>query len=149
MFSRSNFAQFMQSNNLCSLCSLKRNALLSCNTYSLVSTVKNKLLAVRCDVVTEKCSTINRLHLQLFTVYIFAPLRVDSFGVCNLYYFSFSSLHLEYRIYVLVFLFGSQVDDTEVISFLLSTEIIPLCLRTMEMGSELSKTVEFLLIIVF
>lgn len=97
MFSRSNFAQFMQSNKLCLLCSLKRNALLSCNTYSLVSTVKNKLLAVRCDVVTEKCSTINRLHLQLFTVYIFAPLRVDSFGVCNLYYFSFSSLHLEYR----------------------------------------------------
>ncbi|KAG5002012.1 hypothetical protein JHK87_023084 [Glycine soja] len=36
-----------------------------------------------------------------------------------------------------------KVDDTEVISFLLSTEIIPLCLRTMEMGSELSKTVEF------
>lgn len=41
--------------------------------------------------------------------------------------------------------FGFQVDDTEVISFLLSTEIIPLCLRTMEMGSELSKTVEILL----
>ncbi|MBA0817149.1 hypothetical protein Gohar_001736, partial [Gossypium harknessii] len=37
-----------------------------------------------------------------------------------------------------------KVDDTEVISFLLSTEIIPLCLRTMEMGSELSKTVEFI-----
>jgi Cell differentiation family, Rcd1-like len=34
-----------------------------------------------------------------------------------------------------------QVDDTEVTNFLLSTEIIPLCLRTMEMGSELSKTV--------
>ncbi|XP_061342211.1 uncharacterized protein LOC133288473 [Gastrolobium bilobum] len=34
-----------------------------------------------------------------------------------------------------------KVDDTEVVSFLLSTEIIPLCLRTMEMGSELSKTV--------
>ncbi|ONI21278.1 hypothetical protein PRUPE_2G057500 [Prunus persica] len=34
-----------------------------------------------------------------------------------------------------------KVDDTEVISFLLSTEIIPLCLRTMEMGSELAKTV--------
>ena len=34
-----------------------------------------------------------------------------------------------------------QVDDTEVINFLLTTEIIPLCLRTMEMGSELSKTV--------
>ncbi|XP_010536031.1 PREDICTED: cell differentiation protein RCD1 homolog isoform X2 [Tarenaya hassleriana] len=34
-----------------------------------------------------------------------------------------------------------KVDDTEVIRFLLSTEIIPLCLRTMEMGSELSRTV--------
>ncbi len=39
------------------------------------------------------------------------------------------------------FVFETQVDDTEVINFLLSTEIIPLCLRTMEMGSELSKTV--------
>ena len=37
--------------------------------------------------------------------------------------------------------FPLQVDDTEVIGFLLQTEIIPLCLRTMEMGSELSKTV--------
>ncbi|KAL0908905.1 hypothetical protein M5K25_023418 [Dendrobium thyrsiflorum] len=38
---------------------------------------------------------------------------------------------------------GSLVknDDTEVISFLLQTEIVPLCLRTMENGSELSKTV--------
>jgi CCR4-NOT transcription complex subunit 9 len=34
-----------------------------------------------------------------------------------------------------------KVDDTEVINFLLSTEIIPLCLRIMESGSELSKTV--------
>ncbi|GAA0171123.1 hypothetical protein LIER_41086 [Lithospermum erythrorhizon] len=34
-----------------------------------------------------------------------------------------------------------KVDDTDVISFLLQTEIIPLCLRTMELGSELSKTV--------
>jgi len=33
------------------------------------------------------------------------------------------------------------VDDSDVIQFLLSTEIIPLCLRTMELGSELSKTV--------
>ncbi|KAG1180612.1 hypothetical protein G6F71_000100 [Rhizopus microsporus] len=32
-------------------------------------------------------------------------------------------------------------DNPEVISFLLSTEIIPLCLRIMESGSELSKTV--------
>ncbi|KAL6636803.1 hypothetical protein ACP70R_024375 [Stipagrostis hirtigluma subsp. patula] len=34
-----------------------------------------------------------------------------------------------------------KVDDSEVIAYLLSSEIIPLCLRTMEMGSELSKTV--------
>lgn len=34
-----------------------------------------------------------------------------------------------------------KVDDADVISFLLQTEIIPLCLRIMETGSELSKTV--------
>ena len=32
-------------------------------------------------------------------------------------------------------------DDPEVIKFLLQTEIIPLCLRIMENGTELSKTV--------
>jgi CCR4-NOT transcription complex subunit 9 len=34
-----------------------------------------------------------------------------------------------------------KIDNAEVISFLLNTEIIPLCLRIMERGSELSKTV--------
>eukprot|EP00573_Skeletonema_grethae_P001496 CAMPEP_0201687618 /NCGR_PEP_ID=MMETSP0578-20130828/1598_1 /ASSEMBLY_ACC=CAM_ASM_000663 /TAXON_ID=267565 /ORGANISM="Skeletonema grethea, Strain CCMP 1804" /LENGTH=339 /DNA_ID=CAMNT_0048171785 /DNA_START=218 /DNA_END=1233 /DNA_ORIENTATION=+ len=34
-----------------------------------------------------------------------------------------------------------KMDDNEVINFLLQTEIIPLCLRIMEAGSELSKTV--------
>jgi CCR4-NOT transcription complex subunit 9 len=34
-----------------------------------------------------------------------------------------------------------KMDDPEVINFLLQTEIIPLCLRIMETGSELSKTV--------
>ena len=34
-----------------------------------------------------------------------------------------------------------KADDAEVVRFLLSTEIIPLCLRIMETGSELSKTV--------
>lgn len=34
-----------------------------------------------------------------------------------------------------------KVDDPEVINFLLHTEIIPLCFRIMERGSELSKTV--------
>mmetsp|Transcript_21415 Transcript_21415/g.67220 ORF Transcript_21415/g.67220 Transcript_21415/m.67220 type:complete len:304 (-) Transcript_21415:2932-3843(-) len=34
-----------------------------------------------------------------------------------------------------------KMDDSDVINFLLQTEIIPLCLRIMETGSELSKTV--------
>jgi len=34
-----------------------------------------------------------------------------------------------------------KVDDSEVIKFLLSTDIIPLCFCTMEYGTELSKTV--------
>jgi CCR4-NOT transcription complex subunit 9 len=34
-----------------------------------------------------------------------------------------------------------KMDDNEVVQFLLNTEIIPLCLRIMETGSELSKTV--------
>jgi len=34
-----------------------------------------------------------------------------------------------------------KMDDSDVINFLLTTEIIPLCLRIMETGSELSKTV--------
>ncbi|CAL4944727.1 unnamed protein product [Urochloa decumbens] len=34
-----------------------------------------------------------------------------------------------------------KVDDQDVIAYLLSTEIIPLCLRTMELGSDISKTV--------
>lgn len=34
-----------------------------------------------------------------------------------------------------------KMDDSDVIHFLLQTEIIPLCLRIMERGTELSKTV--------
>ena len=34
-----------------------------------------------------------------------------------------------------------KIDNSEVITYLLNTEIIPLCLRIMERGSELSKTV--------
>ncbi|GAO46673.1 hypothetical protein G7K_0897-t2 [Saitoella complicata NRRL Y-17804] len=37
-------------------------------------------------------------------------------------------------------------DSTSVINFLLSTEIIPLCLRIMETGSELSKTVAIFIV---
>ena len=34
-----------------------------------------------------------------------------------------------------------QVDDTEAVNFLVTSQVIPLCLRIMETGSELSKTV--------
>jgi CCR4-NOT transcription complex subunit 9 len=34
-----------------------------------------------------------------------------------------------------------KVDDPKVIDFLIKTEIIPLCLRIMERGTELSQTV--------
>ncbi|GAA5880225.1 hypothetical protein JCM16303_001260 [Sporobolomyces ruberrimus] len=39
-----------------------------------------------------------------------------------------------------------QNDNSDVINFLLSTEIIPLCLRIMETGSELSKTVAIFIV---
>ncbi|TIA88527.1 hypothetical protein E3P99_02550 [Wallemia hederae] len=39
-----------------------------------------------------------------------------------------------------------QNDNSQVINFLLSTEIIPLCLRIMETGSELSKTVAIFIV---
>ena len=35
----------------------------------------------------------------------------------------------------------NQTEDSDVITFLLSTEIIPLCLKIMDAGTELSKTV--------
>ena len=56
---------------------------------------------------------------------------------------------LEYILRRLRYLFtlfsplSRQTDEQEVINFLLNTEIIPLCLRIMESGSELSKTVSF------
>ena len=34
-----------------------------------------------------------------------------------------------------------KTDENDVITFLLSTEIVPLCLSIMDSGSELSKTV--------
>lgn len=41
-----------------------------------------------------------------------------------------------------------KTDEQEVINFLLTTEIIPLCLRIMESGSELSKTVPTLFVLI-
>lgn len=51
--------------------------------------------------------------------------------------------NLDSEIILFIFSLGALVktDEQEVINFLLTTEIIPLCLRIMESGSELSKTV--------
>ncbi len=46
----------------------------------------------------------------------------------------------------LIRLLDQQNDNSDVINFLLSTEIIPLCLRIMETGSELSKTVAIFIV---
>ncbi|KAG5459287.1 MAG: cell differentiation family, Rcd1-like-domain-containing protein [Olpidium bornovanus] len=45
-----------------------------------------------------------------------------------------------------LFFSAEQNDSSEVVNFLLSTEIIPLCLRIMETGSELSKTVAIFIV---
>jgi CCR4-NOT transcription complex subunit 9 len=45
-----------------------------------------------------------------------------------------------------IFYRPQQQDNSDVINFLLSTEIIPLCLRIMESGSELSKTVAIFIV---
>ena len=58
-----------------------------------------------------------------------------------LFFLSFFFFSDQQRPFLLVLLFGLQTDEASVIEFLLSTEIIPLCLRIMEAGSELSKTV--------
>jgi CCR4-NOT transcription complex subunit 9 len=42
-----------------------------------------------------------------------------------------------------------KTDEKDVIKFLLSTEIIPLCLRIMEQGTELSRTVATFILQVF
>lgn len=76
----------------------------------------------------------------------FEYLRLTSLGVigalvkvCASLFFQNVLLHFN------VFL-PQQNDNNTVIHFLLSTEIIPLCLRIMETGSELSKTVAIFIV---
>lgn len=55
--------------------------------------------------------------------------------VVQIFILFFSTEHIFEKLFIF------QTDEQEVITFLLTTEIIPLCLRIMESGSELSKTV--------
>ena len=71
----------------------------------------------------------------------FEYLRLTSLGVIGKFFaFNFFIVAL---VFVKKSVAGALVktDEQDVITFLLTTEIIPLCLRIMESGSELSKTV--------
>ena len=78
-----------------------------------------------------RISKLGPNHVALAICFI-VPVPFSKFAIRN------------YMLFLCLTLCSLQVDDTDVINFLLSTEIIPLCLRTMEMGSELSKTVRSL-----
>jgi CCR4-NOT transcription complex subunit 9 len=76
----------------------------------------------------------------------FEYLRLTSLGVIGalvkVTFFALQDFTLD-----LTFLsLSPQNDNPEVITFLLSTEIIPLCIRIMETGSELSKTVAIFIV---
>lgn len=70
-----------------------------------------------------------------FSLSCFLPLTIKSSPV-----FKTDDFYSAY-----VFFPPKQTDEQEVITFLLTTEIIPLCLRIMEAGSELSKTVSMII----
>ncbi|KAL0310995.1 UNVERIFIED_CONTAM: CCR4-NOT transcription complex subunit [Sesamum angustifolium] len=105
--------------------------------YSCCSSAGNSLHLP--SFITTKPNSCNRIEFAMHSPY---------FSSHSLYLYPFlnttsKSRPFEYLRLTSLGVIGAlvKVDDTEVISFLLSTEIIPLCLRTMEMGSELSKTV--------
>ncbi|KAL1199107.1 hypothetical protein V5N11_014606 [Cardamine amara subsp. amara] len=92
--------------------------------------VCNALALLQCVAShTETRTLFIRAHMPL---YLYAFLNTSS-----------KSRPFEYLRLTSLGVIGAlvKVDDAEVIRFLLQTEIVPLCLRTMENGSELSKTV--------
>lgn len=114
------------------------------------------------DAVLSKCTqnlcVIPAAHIPLFLypflntvtkTKAFEYLRLTSLGVIGALVkvrcFFVSAILTDQRLQPDNMLHGvgtfRQIDDANVISFLLTTEIIPLCLRIMESGSELSKTV--------
>ncbi|TMW86518.1 hypothetical protein EJD97_021275 [Solanum chilense] len=110
---------------------LRENALLELSKGSSTGRGNNALMKLYFNVVVAITKNVSypSAHIPL---YLYPFLNTTS-----------KSRPFEYLRLTSLGVIGAlvKVDDTEVISFLLSTEIIPLCLRTMEMGSELSKTV--------
>ena len=101
-----------------------------------------------CDPATNNLAA----HLPLFLYPFlnttsktrpFEYLRLTSLGVIGALV-KVSCIHVHDT--MIIHTANKQNDNTPVIHFLLSTEIIPLCLRIMETGSELSKTVAIFIV---
>ncbi len=113
-----------------------------CNALALLQCVashsetRGLFLNGECDHFTTRSSylTSQTAHIPLF---LYPFLNTTS-----------KSRPFEYLRLTSLGVIGALVknDSTEVINFLLTTEIIPLCLRIMETGSELSKTVAIFIV---
>jgi len=96
------------------------------------STVCSLNILSLCDWQAD--STVKKAHIPLF---LYPFLNTTS-----------KSRPFEYLRLTSLGVIGALVknDSSDVINFLLTTEIIPLCLRIMETGSELSKTVAIFIV---
>lgn len=128
-----------------------------CNALALLQCVashaETRSLFLNCK--STRSSVRHMSHCWILSQHILSQLVVLSrslFSICaahlGLFLYPFLNTVCTYRQYEYLRLtslgvIGAlvKVDDSEVISFLLQTEIIPLCLRIMDNGSELSKTV--------
>ncbi|KAI8341715.1 cell differentiation protein rcd1 [Chlamydoabsidia padenii] len=84
-------------------------------------------------------------HIETRTLFLHAHIPLYLYPFLNT---SSKTRPFEYLRLTSLGVIGALVknDSPEVISFLLSTEIIPLCLKIMESGSELSKTVAIFIV---
>ncbi|KAJ0525080.1 putative transcription regulator Rcd1-like family [Helianthus annuus] len=118
-----------------------------CNALALMQVVSISSTSNQCQNV----DTNNRLKFIHFTaklpVYIYPFLNTTEKAAKHFDYLRLTSLgvigalvkHLENFDFAL-----TQVEDAntpEIIHFLLDTEVLPLCLRCIEVGSDLAKTV--------
>ncbi|XP_070211356.1 CCR4-NOT transcription complex subunit 9-like isoform X2 [Littorina saxatilis] len=117
---------------------------------ALMQEIVNIYSAINPPVLTASQSNRVCNALALLQCVASHPETRSSFLQVNIPLFLYPFLHtvsktrpFEYLRLTSLGVIGALVktDEQEVINFLLNTEIIPLCLRIMESGSELSKTV--------
>ncbi|KAF2363504.1 Armadillo-type fold [Trinorchestia longiramus] len=101
-----------------------------CNALALLQVGSSALALLQC--VASHPETRSHFLAACIPLYLYPFLQTSS-----------KSRPFEYLRLTALGVIGALVktDEKEVINFLLATEIIPLCLRIMESGSELSKTV--------